>query len=68
MNTNMQKMCVGGVQKPPRDSNVELYRIIVWLLGKNWYQLLCIDHGLLYVQVQHHPEKIPETVPGMDVL
>ncbi len=31
MNTNMQKMCVGGVQKPPRDSNVELYRIIVML-------------------------------------
>lgn len=30
MNTNMQKMCAGGAQKP-RDSNLELYRIIVML-------------------------------------
>ena len=31
MRTNIQNMCAGEGQKSPRDSNLELYRIIVML-------------------------------------
>ena len=66
-------------QVKQRNSNLELYRIIVMLLivahhyvvnsgmmeemAKDWYQLFCTDNGLFHVQIKDYHQEVPQVIP-----
>lgn len=66
-------------QVKQRNSNLELYRIIVMLLivahhyvvnsgmmeemAKDRYQLFCTDNGLFHVQIKDYHQKVPQVIP-----